>query len=370
MTRRLTLVISSMQMGGAQRVMATLANAWAVRGWPITLITLSDQAGDFYALSPAIRRVSLDVMYDTECIWQKVVAILRRCSRLRAAISGSDPDLVISMMDKTNILVGLAAIGLKIPTIVSERTDPSQYPLNMAWSLLRVLTYRSATAVVVQTERVAKYARKMWRPHGISVIPNPIPPEVVEFVGAGRGTDVGRFAIVAMGRLSPEKGFGGLIAVFQGLAAQFPEWDLRIVGEGPLRETLEAQIAALGLAGRVQLPGAAKVPWGMLSKADIVVLSSVVEGFPNALLEAMALGRACVAYDCPSGPREISRDGQDAVLVSAQDAAGMRQALADLMGNPTERDRLGVRATAVWGRYSLNTIADSWEHLVEIACPL
>src|SRR3546814_17414672 len=102
----------------------------------------------------------------------------------------------------------------------------------------------------------------------------------------------------------------------------YPEWDLTIWGEGPMREALEQQVQDAGLAARIVLPGRTSQPWQELDKADMFALTSRVEGFPNVLLAAMALGCACVTVDCPSGPREITQDGQDDILVPLGDRKG------------------------------------------------
>ncbi|WP_154393295.1 glycosyltransferase, partial [Bordetella pertussis] len=91
------------------------------------------------------------------------------------------------------------------------------------------------------------------------------------------------------------------------------------------RDDLQAQVAARGLATRIHMPGRTAAPWDELAKADAFVLSSAVEGFPNVLLEAMSLGLPCAAFDCPSGPAEMTRGGRDALLVPA----GQRDALRD-----------------------------------------
>lgn len=106
---------------------------------------------------------------------------------------------------------------------------------------------------------------------------------------------------MAMGRLVPDKQFGLLIDLFAELAPAHPDWDLWIWGEGPQRQALEARVAQLGLRQRIRLPGRTSEPWEALSQSSAFVLSSAVEGFPNVLLEAMAKGLPCAAFDCPAG---------------------------------------------------------------------
>lgn len=142
--------------------------------------------------------------------------------------------------------------------------------------------------------------------------------------------------MLAMGRLAHEKGFDFLLNAYARLAEEYPDWDLWIWGDGPERATLEIQVTALGLAGRVFLPGRTKQPWDEMEKADIFVLPSRFEGFGMVMLEAMGLGTPVIAFDCPSGPREVSRNGQP-----PQDADALAVAMARIMNDRDERVRLG-----------------------------
>src|SRR5690606_9712963 len=139
-------------------------------------------------------------------------------------------------------------------------------------------------------------------------------------------------------------------------------------GEGPDREALERQVRDAGLASRIFLPGRTSQPWEALRKADIFAMTSQVEGFPNVLLEAMALGRACVTVDCPSGPREMSQDGKYALLVPLGDHRALVAAVAQLMDDATLRDVMGRHAAAsVRERYGLPQVLAQWDALFEDA---
>jgi glycosyltransferase involved in cell wall biosynthesis len=169
-----------------------------------------------------------------------------------------------------------------------------------------------------------------------------------------------------MGRLVPDKQFDLLIDVFAQLAPDFPDWNLRIWGEGPERGALEQRIERLGLQSRISLPGRTETPWDELARGQAFVLSSLVEGFPNVLLEAMSLGLPCVAFDCPSGPREMTRDGQDALLAPAGNRDALRDALRRVMGDIALREQLGMRGSvAVRQRYALASVLSEWDELFE-----
>ena len=116
-----------------------------------------------------------------------------------------------------------------------------------------------------------------------------------------------------MGRLTAEKGYAKLIEAFGCAFGEDPAWQLRIWGDGPLRTDLQSVVDRLQLAERVQLCGLTSQPWAALAAGQIFVLSSEYEGFPNAMLEAMALGLPCIAFDCPSGARELADGGRAAL---------------------------------------------------------
>jgi len=124
-----------------------------------------------------------------------------------------------------------------------------------------------------------------------------------------------RRIVLAVGRFTKVKGFDLLIKAFAGIAIAYADWDLVILGEGPERSDLEAQVEALGLGHRVKLPGRAGNMPDWYARADLFVMSSHFEGFPLVLVEAMAHGCPAVSFDCDTGPRDIIRDEMDGRLV-------------------------------------------------------
>jgi glycosyltransferase involved in cell wall biosynthesis len=140
---------------------------------------------------------------------------------------------------------------------------------------------------------------------------------------------------------------------------------LVILGDGPERDALQRRAAELGLKDAVLMPGVVKLPEQWLQHAELFVLSSRFEGFPNALLEAMQCGLPVAAFDCPSGPAEIVRHEHTGLLVSAGDVAALAAAIARLAGDEDLSRRLGREAAAdVASRFSLQHIASMWEELL------
>lgn len=357
---RLTLVISSLGCGGAERVMTSMANYWVKEGWEITLLTFSSEL-PFYSLDSRVNYIPLNIAKNSENIYMVITNNINRILVLRDAILTSKPDAVISFLDKVNIITLLSALGVKIPVIVMERVDPFQYSPGWLWEKLRFLIYQRATRVGVVSKQSIAYFPSLWRDKIFS-IPNPafLQPElkslpVIEFQNP---------CIVAMGRLSFQKGFDILLKAFAKLKDKHFQWKLFILGEGSLRSELEIMSQSLKIDDRVTFLGNVKNPYAHLKQANLFVLSSRYEGFPNVLCEAMACGLPVVSTNCPTGPEEIIRPGVDGILVPNEDVCALSAAMDRLMSDEQERQRLANQALEVTERFSLNKIMNLWENLL------
>jgi GalNAc-alpha-(1->4)-GalNAc-alpha-(1->3)-diNAcBac-PP-undecaprenol alpha-1,4-N-acetyl-D-galactosaminyltransferase len=283
---------------------------------------------------------------------------------VRRALRAARPDVIISFMDKTNVLALLATRGLRVPVMVSERSDPSHNKIGSIWRFLRRLTYPLADVLICQSTAALAYYDSFMATKGC-VIPNPlIGPPMISAMKGDFGLQRNSRRVVAMGALVVHKGFDLLIEAFGSVKLKYPDWSLTILGEGPLRRELEKKVDGLGLSGRVRLPGQVADPLSELRTADLFVLSSRFEGFPNALLEAMACGLPVISFNCPSGPSEIIRDGVDGVLIPPQDVKALAAALDRLMGDKIERGRLASRAPEVLDRYNVSQVMNKWDALL------
>lgn len=367
---KLLFVLHSLSSGGAERVTVTLANYWAAQGWEVVIATITGEDRDFYSLHPAVRRVPLRLDADSRGGIEAITNNWRRMQALRAVLRNEHPTGAVAMMPTANVLLALAATGTGIPTIGSERSYPPRVPLGRPWERVRRYTYGRLTTIVAQTTLSAQWLAENTtaKRNQIAVIPNPVTlPLLVNeprlaFAASKRDMDCSRI-LLAVGRLGPEKGFDRLIDAFAHLAGQQPEWGLVILGEGGQRPALETQCRARGLEARVRLPGAVGNVGEWYQAADLYVMTSRFEGFPNTLLEALAHGLPAVAVDCETGPRDILRHEVDGLLVPQDDPDALVKALGRLMGDDSFRSSFGENAVEARQRFAVSKVAGMWEQL-------
>jgi GalNAc-alpha-(1->4)-GalNAc-alpha-(1->3)-diNAcBac-PP-undecaprenol alpha-1,4-N-acetyl-D-galactosaminyltransferase len=359
---RLTFVIHKIAAGGAERVLTILANALCEKGWSVTLLTFDNGSeATFYKLHSRIQHQPLSLMRKQSSCWKDIKVLLFRPYLLRVAIRRSKPDAVVSFIGLMNILTLVATIGSKIPVIISERENPEFSIMGKFWSLLRQRIYKRSAHLVVQTRAVLTQFSSSIQENS-RIIPNPV--LVPNYKGPDLRLETNSKTLMAMGRLSKEKGFDLLLKAFSPLAKKFPDWMLEIWGEGAQRETLESLRDELGLQDRVRFPGLAKEHYRTMLCADIFVLSSRNEGFPNVLGEAMACGLPVVSFDCPYGPSEMIQDGVNGLLVPPADIRGLSASVERLMTSGELQKKLGEQARKITERYSLDEIVHAWEELI------
>ncbi len=360
MKRRILLSVSSLSAGGAERTTAELALALVERGHEVAVMTLASPEKDHYRLDPRIGRIALDLIWNSSSLWQSVAGNIRRSRMIRGAVTSYRPDLVISFIQQNNVRMLAALAGSRLPVIVSERIDPRRHAVGRAWRLARRLLYPMAARLVVQTESVARWAVGIVPGRRVRVVPNfvrELPPAAY----TGRATD----ELLAVGRLDHQKGFDLLLRAFA--ASEFARAGARLVilGEGPERRALETLAQELKIAERVLLPGVVRDPETWMARCAVFVLPSRYEGFPNALLEAMAMGCPVIAADCGSGPREMVQDGENGLLVPPEDVSALAQALDRLWRDAALRARLGAAAVEVRERFSKERVLALWEQMIE-----
>jgi glycosyltransferase involved in cell wall biosynthesis len=382
---RVTMVIAGLTGGGAERVAVNLANAWVGEGREVTLLTLSQRGAPAYELDPRV--VWNDLGWPRqprpdELKAESIAPVVRGlqsadCGELlrqaplmailRDAILGDrPPDVVVSHIDMTNLRVLGAMHETRIPVVVCEHTDVRRTSIGR-WQRARGKLYRRAAAVVAPHEAIARWFAQRDA-HAVAIANPLVAPQAIPRGEGGR-----RRRLVTLTRLSPEKRVELLVGAFAAIAADHPEWDLDIWGNGPGRANIERQIAAAStahgdLAGRVRLAGFTSDPYAVLHEADLFASTSRLEGFGNAIWEALACGVPVVAMECGEPVSSLVRDGVDGIIVRRQCTSALAMALGDLMGDETKRRRYAANAPDVLRRFPMEESLRSWRSLLDSVC--
>lgn len=359
--RKVAIILSGLGAGGTERVANIMANHWAARGWPVTVVTLDPPGtASYYPFHPRVTIRHLGVPARRRGKLGAAQAILRRVAAIRRVLREEGPDVAIALLTRQSVLTLIAAQGLNLPVVVSERSNPEfQYPGRL-WNWLRMRLYPLAFGLVTMTEGARDFFPRALRDRSW-IIPNPVMP------AGERRPRAGERRLVAAGRLETVKGFDLLLQAFARVAASYPGWKLVVWGEGRERAALEALRDRLGLAHSVEFPGLTRQPGAWVETADAFVLSSRYEGFPNVLLEAMAHGLPAVSFDCRWGPREMIRHGVDGLLARPQDVADLAAMLAAVMRDAGLRSRLAGAARVSAQRYTTEAVMAKWDELIDAA---
>jgi len=333
----LALVTSCLGGGGAERIVATMAAYWAKAGYEVHVVALrADETGPAYAFPQTVRLHRLQLIVEHNPVFD--VRHIGRLWRLRRLLLRIRPALVLSFIDKLNVAVLLSLAGTGIPVVATEHLVPWKNPLGRVWELLRGAVYRRAWAVVSPTQEMTDWFKAHYKGNFLTM-PYPGHHDLSSETKEDRSP-----VIFSAGRLAREKGYDILLSAFADVSARRGGWRLEIAGEGPERGALTEQIEASGLQSRACLLGHVSDIAARMRTAELFVLSSRQEAYPMVLCEAMAAGVAIIASDCPTGPRAIIENGEDGLLVPAEDRAALSAAIMQLIDDTTRRRRLGAAA--------------------------
>ncbi|WP_421941590.1 glycosyltransferase family 4 protein [Pedobacter sp.] len=352
---KIAFFIFHLRSGGAERVMTTLANDFAKLNHEVVIYTVVEEES-FYALNDLVKHVKLGIgvrnfLQKTNMITQ-IIKLFNHLKR-------NKPDVLISFIDRNNLMATTVGKLLGIPVIISERSNPEKYDFNamMLFGFKRL--YQKANAIVLQTKAVARSFEKMniILPRK-EVIPNPLEPSFLENLDTLQKENI----ILSVGRLSVEKGHDILLKA--AVNSCLENWKIVIVGDGPLMNDYRHFIAENGLVGKIELLGRKTDVINYYSKAKIFVLPSRFEGFPNAILEAMARGCAVVASNCDYGPSEIIKHEINGILFEMGDAEALTASLNKLILDEGLVTKYSQAASSDAERYNTSKISTQWLQVV------
>jgi len=245
---------------------------------------------------------------------------------------------------------------MRAKVVGTERSNPYLYQNTPYFRFVRQFASLFADGYVFQTRGAMSYFPKKIEAKA-TVISNALFNPLLDAIQpVSQKTN----NITAVGRLERVKGFDLLINAFGSIADQLPDTKLLIFGEGAARQELEALIGHLGLQKIVLLPGADSHAVEAVAESSLFVLPSRLEGMPNALMEAMACGTACIATDCNFGPRELIDEGVNGILVPVEDRDKLAEAMLRVLKDCNLRDKLAANAALLRSVYSMDAIGKKW----------
>lgn len=365
---KIILIISSLKQGGAERVITYIASYLKKEKYEISLI-LYEKKGEFLDELPGHIHI-----YDFRKRTPR--DFIRLILSTRKVIKEAKPDIVLSFLFYTNIVTGLAVLFLKrnFKIILSERNYPPEFLLrtHFGWvkKLLMMFTYPKADLVIPNSNLTKIELGKNFnvRSDKLKTIYNPIDLEKVieksheEVVHPFFG-DKNSQVIISVGRLVSQKRFDRLLRVFSLVKKLNENARLIIVGDGELRAYLSELAVELNIHESVDFIGFQANPYAWVFKADIFVLSSDFEGFPNVLLESMACRTPIISTDCPSGPNEVIVNGVNGLLVPPHDEEGMAVAVNTLLDNRELREKFAKEGLNRVEEFAIEKILPQYEDL-------
>jgi len=327
---KLCLVTPSLHLGGMERVMSLIANYAAAKNYSVYVICLIEKKID-YQLNSSIEVIGTDFEYK-KGLQNKISTFIFLYKTLKQI----NPDTVLCFSEVFNPLCVMAAKLASVPVFISDRSNPNK-PLRESIMWLRRMTYPFANGIVAQTDLAKAISLNKKYNKNIIVIPNPL-----------RQIDdthpkLYYKKIISVGRLIKTKKFDRLIEIFGSIDSR-DGWELMILGDGPERSNLEKKIEELKLSKNVKLIGAVQDVDYYFSQSSIFAFTSISEGFPNALSEAMAFPLACIAYDCPVGPADIIKNDVNGYLIPVGDEKEFKTKLQQLMDSESTRIKFRERA--------------------------
>ena len=326
--KKCMFLIPRMQGGGAERVMATIANN-ICREYETKIVTFTD-AESFYWLEDKVQIVGFGQSVNRK---NKLTYMLSTVSggiklffRLKKQVRTYCPDVILSFLRQPIFLsIVLKTFGvIRCPLIVSERNDPTKESKLSQWFERNF--YYKADKIVCQSEKVRDFFKEKHRSKTI-VIPNPIAADAIPPLFEGKRKNT----VVSVGRLREQKNLSMLIRAFASLPERFSDYTLEIYGGGPLEEDLQKLIQSLGLEERAKLMGVKKNVMHYISDVALYVMSSNYEGFPNALVEAMATGLPVISTDFSTGVAKDIIKEENGIVIPVGDESALVEAMVKML---------------------------------------
>lgn len=341
--------VSSLDDGGAQRVISILASRMVQKGMDVEIVTYLD--------APVLYPIHSEVKIT--CVQKETEkkSLISNLLWLRSYFK-ENAEIVLSFLAPFNMIALVATMGLRVPIVVADRNDPAKVPGNKVIRIARDILYVFADQVVVQTEANKAYFKVLSKK--TTVIYNPV--DLKEYTGLALKSEKDKI-IVSAGRLMPQKNQKMLIDAFSAIMKKFPEYQLVIYGEGNYREELESYVKALKLEERIFMPGSVTDLYDKMKSAELFVLSSDYEGMPNALIEAMCMGLPVISTKV-SGATDLINHGKNGLLTEVGDKKEMENAMEQMLSDENLREQMAIEAVQLAEMLRTDEILKQWQEII------
>ena len=379
--KSIAFYIGGLCIGGAERVICNLAEYFYSEGYRVTMVTKVRDEKE-YELNPGIKRIIADITPEEETV-SRIRNLFARIAKLKRIWKEVKPDVIVSFIRKNNLMAIASAAPLGIPVVVSVRSAPERELKGFGFKTITFLLFRQAAGVVLQTREAYNFFPGYIRAKAV-VLPNSINPDFLKAseeltlattinhdkkmtVYDRVPSSVKEKRIITVGRIDDNKNQRLLVEAYVKIADHYPDWSLELIGDGSGRQALEEYVYTLPCKDRISFTGAVDDVAKRMSEASIFVLPSKIEGMPNALIEAMVMGMACISTDCPcGGPRDlIAADESNGILVPVDNVDAMAMALKRLITNDTLRQSMGDNARRIITTLHPDTVNKQWKNYIE-----
>ncbi|MCG9879161.1 MAG: glycosyltransferase [Bacteroidia bacterium] len=348
---RIVIVSLSLALGGTEKESSTIASLLSSKGYQIKYIS-AYKLDHFFKLNEKIEYVEPNFTRQNLNSFFYLIRLLRF---LRKEIKLYNPRVIISFNEWINPFVLLAALGLKTKIFVRDLMHPKAH-LPFLVKYIKKILYPYSTMVIAQTNYAKNIIENLYGFKKIVVIPTRV--SFVDFTSKIKSNRV-----ITIGRLDNIKGHKYLIEAFHRVNCE--DWELHLVGEGPLLEELSLQCKKLGINKKVVFHGKVQNFDELLANSSIFVLPSLREGFPNALIEAMSVPLPCISSDFYEGRNEIIEHGKNGFVFNVGDVDSLSELLKTLMFNPDLRNVISDEALNIRGKFSSEMVDGLYLKLIE-----